>query len=142
MSKSALVVVLGLILMAAGTACRGKGEQAAGAKPGREGDGYFKIEPQDDLGSRVGAKVRLEGRISAMPWQHMIHWPEGTTEMAYFDFELGRQTVLYAKSAISCPGNMTVWGTVVKIQGESKRPGSDAPAVEYHILVDRFECAK
>lgn len=142
MLKSALVVLLGLVLMAAGTACKGKGGEAGGAKAGPSDDGYFKIEPQHDLGSRVGAKVRLDGRISNLPWQHMIHWPDGYSQMAYFDFELGRQTVLYAKSAIACPGPLTVWGTVVKIQGESKRPGSQEPIVEYHILVDRFECAK
>lgn len=142
MIRSTLVVMLGLMLMAAGTACRGRDGEAGDAKAGPGEDGYFKIEPQHDLGSRIGAKVKLEGRISNVPWQHMIHWPEGYPQIAYFDFELGRQTVLYSKSAIACPGPMTVWGTVLKIQGETKRPGSDEPVVEYHILVDRFECAR
>jgi hypothetical protein len=142
MIRSALVVLLGLTLMAAGTACRGRDGEAGDAKAGPGDDGYFKIEPQHDLGGRVGAKVKLEGRISNVPWQHMIRWPEGYPQIAYFDFELGRQTVLYSKSAIACPGPLTVWGTVLKIQGETKRPGSDEPVVEYHILVDRFECAR
>ncbi|MDD8025477.1 MAG: hypothetical protein PHI34_03105 [Acidobacteriota bacterium] len=131
MPKTVLVTLLGFALMAAGGSCR---------RPGPEG--YFKINPQDDLGGHVGGKVVLEGRVSKTPWQHMIHWPDGYSEIAYFDFELGRQTVLYAKKPVDCPGFLTVWGKVIEIRGESKRPGSDAPAVEYQILVDRFECAK
>jgi hypothetical protein len=143
MPKFALAVGLSLVLMAAGNSCRGKKEDGAGgAKAGPKSSAYFKINPQDDLGARVGGKVVLEGRLAKTPWQHMIHWPEGYTETAYFDFELGRQTVLYAKAPLDCPGALTVWGTVIEIRGETKRPGSNAPAVEYHILVDRWECAK
>ncbi len=142
MTKLALVAYLGMFLMAAGSSCRG-GNDAAGEKPVTPAsDAYTKIGPQDDLGAKVGQKVVIEGRLAKTPWQHMIHWPEGYGQIAYFDFELGRQTVLYAKAAVDCPGFLTVWGTVVEIRGESKRPGSDAPAVEYHILVEKVECAK
>ncbi len=142
MTKLVLVAFLGIFLMAAGSSCRG-GSDTAGEKPATPAsDGYAKIGPQDDLGAKVGQKVVIEGRLAKTPWQHMIHWPEGYGQIAYFDFELGRQTVLYAKTAVDCPGFLTVWGTVVEIRGESKRPGSDAPAVEYHILVEKVECAK
>jgi hypothetical protein len=142
MTKIVLIAFLGGVLMAAGSSCRG-GADAAGEKPAAPASGaYAKIGPQDDLGAKVGQKVVIEGRLSKTPWQHMIRWPEGYGEIAYFDFELGRQTVLYAKAPVDCPGFLMVWGTVVEVRGESKRPGSDAPAVEYHILVEKIECAK
>lgn len=142
MTKLVLVALLGTVLMAAVVSCRG-GSGPDDEKPASPASGeYFKIGPQDDLGAKVGRKVVLEGRLSMTPWQHMIHWPDGYGQIAYFDYELGRQTVLYSKSPLDCPGFLTVWGTVLEIKGESKRPGSDAPAVEYHILVDRFDCRK
>ncbi|MCX6561158.1 MAG: hypothetical protein NTZ26_11690 [Candidatus Aminicenantes bacterium] len=142
MAKMVLAALMGLVLLATGNSCRKGGDAAADGKAGQAAESYFRIGPQDELSGRVGGKVVLEGRLAKTPWQHMIHWPEGTTEMAYFDYELGRQTVLYAKAPVVCPGFLTVWGTVVEVKGETKRPGSDAPAVEYHILVEKLECAK
>ena len=142
MTKMILVAFMGAVLAAACGSCRG-GADAAAKKPAEPAAAtYAKIGPQDDLGAKIGQKVVIEGRLAKTPWQHMIRWPEGYGEIAYFDFELGRQTVLYAKAPIECAGFLTVWGEVVEIRGESKRPGSDAPGVEYHILVEKVECAK
>jgi hypothetical protein len=142
MAKMMLAAMLGLALLATGNSCRKGGDPAADGKAGQAAESYFRIGPQDDLGAKVGRQVVLEGRLALTPWQHMIHWPDGYTEMAYFDYELGRQTVLYAKAPLACPGFLTVWGTVIEVKGESKRPGADTPAVEYQLLVEKFECAK
>jgi hypothetical protein len=142
MTKTIIAALLGLVLLTVGISCRKGGDKAAAGKAGPAAESYFRIGPQDELSRHVGGRVVVEGRLAKTPWQHMIHWPEGYTEMAYFDYELGRQTVLYAKAPVVCPGFLTVQGTVVEVKGETKRPGSDAPAVEYHILVEKLECAK
>lgn len=103
---------------------------------------YIRVGPSEGLAGFKDVRIVLVGRLSAVPWQHMIRIPEGYGEPAYLDFGENRQTVLYAKAAINCPAALTVWGRVVEIRGESKKPGSDAPAVEYQIVVDRWECAK
>ena len=125
----------GLLLLAllAAAAC------AAKQDPDRD---YVRVGPSDSLSKLKDARVILDGRLAAVPWQHLIRIPEGYGAPAYFDFGENRQTVLYAKDAILCPAGVTVWGRVIEIRGESKRPGSDTPGVEYQILVDRWECAR
>jgi hypothetical protein len=103
---------------------------------------YVRVGPSDSLSMFKDVRVIMEGRLAAVPWQHLIRIPEGCGAPAYLDFGENRQTVLYSKEPISCPASLTVWGRVIEIRGESKRPGSDAPTVEYQILVDRWECAK
>jgi hypothetical protein len=130
------IVLLGLLLLLSAAACRDS------EGPVDQAQIYLRLGFNEPLSKHAGAKVTLEGRLSKVPWQHMIRWPEGYTEMYYFDFELGQQTVLYAKTPIDCPNALTVWGQVVEIRGESKRPGSDAPVVEHHLIIDRWQCGK
>ena len=106
------------------------------------GPKYAPVGAWEGLTEYNGMAVVLEGQISKTPWQHMISQPKGFPEISYFDFHKGNQTVLYSKTAIDCPGPLRVWGTVIEIKGESKRPGSEAPVVEYQIKVDRWECRK
>ena len=130
------IVLLGLLLLLPAAACRDS------RGPADQDQGYLRLGINEPLSKHAGAKVSLEGRLAQVPWQHIIRRPEGYAEMSYFDFEPGRQTVLYAKTPIDCPNALTVWGRVVEIRGESKRPGSDAPLVEHHLIVDRWKCGK
>ncbi|MBN2353744.1 MAG: hypothetical protein JXD23_14320 [Spirochaetales bacterium] len=88
-----------------------------------------------------GRKVEIAGRISDTPWQHLIGNPDGFPYSYYFDVE-DFQIVVYSKSPIACPGPLLVRGTVVKVQGSSKRSDTKADAswVEYHLAADSWEC--
>jgi hypothetical protein len=138
------VLVFGFLVLAVMTCCGAKKDLGDGSTvpPPSSEKAYVRIGPAEGLEKFKDVSVVLEGRLSQVPWQHMIRRPGGYRETAYFDYGAGRQTVLYTKNAVFCDGGLTVWGKVVEVRGESKRPGSDAPAAEFQILVDRWECAK
>jgi hypothetical protein len=98
---------------------------------------YKKIFDPFDLKKFARKKVVVEGTISEMPWQHLIGYIENYNKIYYFDIN-NDQIVIYSKDQISCTGKIKVYGTVVKIDGESKRPGSNEAYTEYHILVDKW----
>ena len=58
----------------------------------------------------------------------------------YINDEDDDQTVVYFKSQVRCPGKLRIIGKVIKIEGRSKRPGSDQKVVEYQILADEYKC--
>jgi hypothetical protein len=47
----------------------------------------------------VGKKVSIKGKVSEMPWQHMIQQFESHPHIYYIDWE-GDQTVVYITRAI------------------------------------------
>lgn len=87
-------------------------------------------------------EVVMDGRISDMPWQHMIDIPETHPHMYYFDTEDGDQFVIYSKTQIDCEEGFKIYGSYIVIEGESKRPDSDEKYTEQQILVEDFECEK
>jgi len=100
---------------------------------------YISMTDSYRLQEYVDKKVKVTGRISDMPWQHLIGNFEKYSEIYYFDIKED-QIVIYSKMAILCSSSLTIYGTVVKVTGKSKRPGSNEEYTEYHILVDRWEC--
>lgn len=114
-----------------------KCKSGAALPPARE---YVTVEPDEGLSDHKDQAVRVEGRISQIPWQHMIKNPEGCSRFYYFDYGKGLQTVIYSKDPIECGGTLTLWGTVLTITGESKRPGSKQTVTAYQLQVDRWEC--
>lgn len=109
----------------------------AAPPPARE---YVTVEPGEGLGDHRDQAIRVEGRISQIPWQHLIHPPEGYGQFYYFDYGKGLQTVIYARTPIECDGALTLWGTVLTVGGKSKRPGGKETGVEYQLRIDRWEC--
>lgn len=105
------------------------------------GSTYTRLQPADDMSKYEGRKVEIAGRLSRTPWQHLMANPEGYGLSYYFDVG-DFQIVLYSKSAIACSGPLAVRGTVIKVRGSSKRPGSkaDESYVEYHLAVDDWTC--
>ena len=135
------LIVLAVMTGVLAAACRPS--KSGGAGEGTPGSpSYAKIAPNAALGPLNNTLVEIEGRISRLPWQHIIGAPEGYREMYYFDLEGGAQIVIYAKTPIACEGPLTVWGRVIEIEGQSKRPDTKAQVSEYHIAVDRWECRK
>ncbi len=95
-----------------------------------------------ELHKLVGQKVELEGKISDVPWQHLIDFSDTHQIIQYFDLDSGDQIVIYSKETIECKEKMRLSGEVIKVDGKSKRPGdtSESVYVEYQILVDDWEC--
>jgi len=95
------------------------------------------------LKDKVGKKIALKGKISDIPWQHMIEDVEGNNHIYYFDLEHGNQIVIYSKAEIQCTSSLSITGKVIEVRGKSKRPSKidDITYVEYHIVVDDWDCS-
>ena len=87
----------------------------------------------------LGKKVEIEGRVSEIPWQHMINTVTGK-DAFYIDLEDGDQIVAYIEGEINHTGLLRMEGTVIETAGRSKRPGSDERFVEYQLDVFNWEC--
>ena len=97
-----------------------------------------------DLKSQVNKIVTVKGKISNIPWQHIIGSVPGHNLQEYFDLEDKNQIVIYLKSAISERGMISITGKVVEVKGGSKKPGAakSEPFSEYHIAVDSWKPVK
>jgi len=98
-----------------------------------------KEEVQDKGPKEVEENINLTGKISVRPEQHMIDVPQGYPYSDYFDTDK-IQYVIYSKEKINCSGEFTLKGSMIEIEGGSKRPGSDEVYTEKQILVDSYEC--
>ena len=67
--------------------------------------------------------------------------PFGYGNSYYFDVQ-DFQIVIYSKSPISCAGELTVRGAVLKVQGPPRGAGGkvDDTCVEYHLAADEWTC--
>ena len=88
---------------------------------------------------KVGKREFVVGKVSMMPWQHMIR--SDMKKMAiYFDLETGGQTVAYSKGDITCRGPAVIFGTWLLTEGSSKRPGSKEVGSEIQFDVAEWAC--
>lgn len=90
----------------------------------------------------VGEKITLTGKISKIPWQHLIQFFSDREHINYFDLENGEQIVIYSREPITYIGKMKINGEVILTKGSSKRPQKikDETYQEYQLLVDSWEC--
>ena len=65
--------------------------------------------------------VELEGKISDLPWQHLIDFSDSYPIIHYFDLDSGDQVVIYSQRLIECKKKMKLSGKVIKVVGKSKR---------------------
>jgi hypothetical protein len=121
-------------------ACAPSGE----TRRASEGTGPVMLEGTtgySELKAMENRRVVVRGKISAVPWQHMVGASAEFPHAEYFDLEGGFQIMIYAREPISCAGTLEVTGTVVAISGPGKRPSPDEPIhTEYHIQVDTWKC--
>ena len=97
-----------------------------------------------DLSKQVDKQVTITGKISDIPWQHMIASVKGYPKSEYFDLEDKTQIVIYCKNAITERGMISITGKVIGVKGGSKRPGvaKSETYVEYHVAVDSWKPVK
>lgn len=90
----------------------------------------------------AGTRVTVRGRVSDRPWAHMMTSVPGK-QPEYFDLDDERQTVIYWKVPVTCPGDIEITGTVIEARGPGKRPGggqSSDIVVERHVDVATARC--
>jgi hypothetical protein len=87
----------------------------------------------------VGKEVCVVGKISQIPWQHMIR-PDLGKDAQYIDLEEGGQIVAYMRGMSSCAQPLLLEGKVLLTEGESKRPGSKERTSELQLDVSRWTC--
>nr|MDO8111334.1 hypothetical protein [Candidatus Sigynarchaeota archaeon] len=94
-----------------------------------------------DLSKFVDKKTTLIGKISDVPWQHMIASVKTHPNIYYFDLEDKNQIVIYARTTIAHAGKISITGKIIAVKGGSKRPGAakSEPYTEYHMLVDEWK---
>ena len=92
-----------------------------------------------DWAKHAGGSLAVTGRISQMPWQHLVD-PIPGKQILYLDLEGGHQIVVYSATKPVCPGRVWLTGRVVEVAGAGKRPGSTERFVEYQLDVSRWEC--
>jgi hypothetical protein len=94
------------------------------------------------LSEMVGRQAVIEGKISNIPWQHLIHIPKEGQQPVYVDIiGTSLQTVAYVGGSIACRSHVLLEGTVLGVTGGPKRPGEGgATHTEYQLKVDRWRC--
>jgi hypothetical protein len=102
---------------------------------------YFEITGIETLMNNEGKSVTFEGTMARIPWQHMINHPDTHPNHTYINIG-DNQIVVYSKDYINCKDKIKVFGTVIKVQGKSKRPGSGDLFTEYQVVADKWECVK
>ncbi len=86
------------------------------------------------LSSHVDQRVRVRGRVSRVPWQHMTAVVPGA-ESKYFDLEDGAQIMVYTRVVIASDALVELTGTVLAVRGAGKRPSPDEPRHTEHSLI-------
>lgn len=100
---------------------------------------YTPVSDSAELKNYVGKKVAVEGKISKIPWQHLMHPPSSHPFEYYFDMEKF-QIVIYAKKKVACDKTLKVSGTVIELHGAGKGSKADETFKEYHVVVDSWKC--
>ncbi len=86
------------------------------------------------LSSHVDQRVRVRGRVSRVPWQHMTAMVPDT-ESEYFDLEDQRQIMVYTRVAIDSDALVELTGTVIAVTGAGKRSRPDELLHTEHSLI-------
>ncbi len=120
-------IVLSMTFILFALSCAGGGEMAKKKSSG---------------GWTPGDTVEVVGKISDMPWQHLVGMHEFYPYFYYIDIENGGQIVAYSAEEIVCGSDIRLSGEVIEAGGNSKRPGSDEEYRELQLLVHSFDCLK
>lgn len=123
--KTKFQIISAFITILFALSCAGGGEMAKEKSSG---------------GWTPGDTVEVIGKISDMPWQHLVGMHEAFPYFYYIDIEGGGQIVAYSAEEIACRGEINLRGKVIEAGGSSKRPGSDEEYRELQLLVQSFEC--
>lgn len=89
-------------------------------------------------GWTAGRRVVVTGRVSNVPWQHLID-ARRAAEAVYVDVDDGVQVVAYVRGELPTSGRLRLVATVLRSEGGAKRPGSSERHVELQLDVLAWE---
>jgi hypothetical protein len=93
------------------------------------------------LSPHVDQRVRVRGRVSRIPWQHMTAYAPDT-DSEYFDGENGGQIMVYVPRSLAplAPDALIeLTGTVFTVSGPAKHSRPDEPThTEHSLLVEAW----
>jgi len=103
------------------------------------------IRDKDDLATRVGQIVTVDGTLADTPWQHPVAPPPSHRRINYMDLSDTFQLVVYSRDRVTCtPGQgLRVRGRVVRIEVPAKRARESDPrttVTAFHVAADTWEC--
>lgn len=105
----------------------------------------MKFKTESDYESVLGKQIEITGKISHIIWQHMIMLQSDYPEISYFslideDGEEYHQLVVYSKIPIPESGTLTLRGTMVKSEGETKHPNKERRKYyyEYQFIAEEI----
>jgi hypothetical protein len=103
---------------------------------------YTEVSSLENLKEYLDKKVRITGKISNEPWQHLMAPTDSFPISTYFDVG-DIQTVIYSKKQLACEnGESAIWidGTVIEVKGKGKGSKAEEDYIEYHINADSWKC--
>lgn len=95
---------------------------------------YDEVQDISKFENRV---IFMRGKISEIPYQHLIKIPEGYANISYLDIK-NNQIVVYTKEPVKPEKKIELIGKVISVEGLSKKPGSDDKVSEYQLIADYF----
>jgi hypothetical protein len=112
---------------------------AASAAQADAEESRIMIKSMAELSAAVGKEVEIEGRVSKIPWQHLVGDVPGKTP-EYFDLQGGGQIIVYVPKDFSCRGRAKLFGKVIEIEGGGKGQKIEERFVEHHLDVSSWNC--
>lgn len=115
---------------------------------GRAEKKWLDVGGSAELSQYEGREVRLMGRTSTTPAQHLIGSVSNKPFDAYFDTVDHGQIVVYSDRPIDCQDKMQIWGKVVRIHGGSELPDGEKKTKmpeeyeEHHLELNGWKCLK
>ena len=100
------------------------------------------LTKRTDLERNVGKKVKIQGKISNVMWQHFTIKTIEHPYMNYIDLNETLQIVAYSKEEINCKTNVELTGELIKVgtKGTDPRQKIHDEFFEYQLIVDSWKC--
>jgi len=100
------------------------------------------LTKRSDLERNVGKKVKIQGKISNVMWQHFTMKTINHPYMNYIDLDETLQIVVYSKEEITCKTNVELIGELIKVGNKENDPRYKIhdEFFEYQLIVDSWKC--
>ncbi|MBY9004207.1 MAG: hypothetical protein KGD73_09575 [Candidatus Lokiarchaeota archaeon] len=100
------------------------------------------LTKRSDFERNVGKKVKFQGKISDIMWQHFTIKTGEHPYMKYIDVNETFQIVVYSKQEITCKTNIELTGELIKVgnKGNDPRYKIHDEFFEYQLIADSWKC--
>ena len=100
------------------------------------------LTKRSDLERNIGKKVKIQGKVSNVMWQHFTINTDEHPYMNYIDINETLQIIVYTKEEITCKTNIELIGEIIKVENKGNDPKSKIhdEFSEFHLIVDSWKC--